>query len=207
MRTISRVRTDFIDFLRLAFAGGLVKANGQTLFRYDPADETVSNLIISGSNVTNPNRLNKEPAILVSRGDVKPEKNTKSLQDSLLEHNWETGYSTHAYVMNCPIIMNCICPNDNEAETLAQLAYILIEKNMPYIRRKFKYRQVDLGGIGNPRILKYEGDGTNVQAWSCGILADVKFHFAYKTKQVEEGLNMLDFRFSDVPITWIDQGE
>lgn len=203
MRTLSVIRKDFIQFLKLVFTDGKIKANGQTIFLYDE-DDKKTGILIKGTSITNPEVLLSKPAIMVSRGDVMPEENTKTLGHNVLSHNWETGVREHGYVMSGPVNLNCLSPRDEEAESLAQIVYTVIEQHKPYLSKTYKYRKINLGVIGKPRILRYEGEGTTVEIWNCPVIAQVSFHFGYRYTQVLNGVGEIDFPFLKPPIAVIE---
>lgn len=204
MQTLSHIRRNVLSFLQESFAGGRVKAAEYgAILRYDP-DPLKTKVLIQTNNVSNPEVLNKKPAILVGRGDVEEAEGTQRLGDNLEKYDFLTGAHTHIDVLEGPIIINCLAANSEEAEVLAMICRTLLRIYKTRFYEQHAYRRLLLGAIGKPRILQYEGEGTKVKVWNCPVIANVTFHIGYTVRPAEEEGDDFCFVSLKPPITWID---
>lgn len=205
METLISLRTNFIKFLRDYFSSGKLKAAGHgNILRWDE-DPKKTRILIRATNIQNPEVLNKTPAILIQRSDIQEAEEYKSLYENATGYDWDTGKTQHTDIMGGEIIFNCLSPNDEEAETLAHIVYSILRMHMRYFRKAYKYRMLRLGGIGKPRIIQYEGEGSQVRVWNCGVIMNVMYHMGFNYKHDTDESVEIEFQFLRPPIHWIEE--
>ena len=193
MQPLAHVRRNFILFLRDFFSSGKIVGIGENqgqVYHWE-ADKDKTGILIQGANVENPEILNHTPAILVSRSDIQHLKEYDTLGKNITGYDWGTGKSTHVNLMACAITISCLSSNPEEAENLAQIVYFILQMHRGYLLKTYKYRKIDLGGIGAPRIIQYEGEGTNVKVWNAGVIANLVFHSVYRYKSKGDNIERL----------------
>ena len=202
MRTLETIRTDFISFLRDYFSSDKLTAGDHGRILHWDEDPNKTKMLIRGGNLPNPQVLNTTPAIIVTRSDITENKEYETLGKSLVDYDWDTGEELHIDLMSGDIIFSCLSANDEQAELIAHIVYGILKMHRQYFYQTYQYRRVSLGGIGKPRIIQGEGEGTKVAVWNCGVVANVVYHFGYRyRKDGEIGTIQLPLR---PPIQWID---
>ena len=182
MQPLAHVRRNFILFLRDFFSSGKIVGMGENQGRVYHWEEDLdkTGILIQGVNVENPEILNQTPALLVGRSDIQPLKEYDSLGKNLDSYDWGTGKKTHITLNGCAITVSCLSSNYEEAENLAQIVFFVLQMHRSFFSSEYKYRKVVLGGIGAPRIIQYEGEGTMTRVWNAGVVINLTFHTGYR---------------------------
>ena len=193
MQPLAHVRRNFILFLRDFFSSGKIVGageNSEEVYHWEK-DKDKTDILIQGANVENPEVLNHMPALLVSRSDIQKRREFEGLGKGIVSHDFGSGKSTHVNLMSCAVTISCLSSNSEEAETLAQIVYFILEMHRSFFAKEYAYRELVLGGIGQPRIIQIEGEGTNVRVWNAGIVINLTFHTGYRIKATGENIDRL----------------
>lgn len=192
MQPLAHVRRNFILFLRDFFSSGKIVGMGenQGVVYHWEQDKDKTGILIQGANVENPEIFKTTPAILISRSDIQELKEYDALGKNITDHDWETGKSRHVSLMGCAITISCLSSNPEEAENLAQIVYFILKMHRSYFYKEYKYRKLVLGGIGAPRIIQYEGEGT-IRVWNAGVIVNLTFHNVYRYKSKGDNIERL----------------
>lgn len=185
MQPLAHVRRNFILFLRDFFSSGKIVGMGdsqETMYHWEE-DKDKTAILIQGANVENPEILNHTPALLINRSDVQKLKEYESMGKDMTSYDWGTGKRTHVGIYSCVVTVSCLSSNQEEAEILAQIAYFVLLMHRGFFMREYNYRDIDLGGIGTPRIIQYEGEGVKgIRVWNAGVPITLSFHQGYRYK-------------------------
>ena len=193
MQPLAHVRRNFILFLRDFFSSGKIvgmEENSGTMYHWE-ADLDKTDIIIQGNRVENPEILNHTPALLVGRSDLQKRREYEGLGKGLSTYDWGTGKKTHINLMSGAVTVSCLSSNEEEAEILAQIVYFILEMHRGYFYKEYKYRELVLGGIGKPRIIQVEGEGTQVRVWNAGVAMNLTFHTGFRIKATGENVDRI----------------
>ena len=202
MQPLAHVRRNFILFLRDFFSSGkIVGPSGDKVYLWD-ANLDRTQIIIQGANVENPEVFKNSPAILVARSDIQELKEYRALGKNLNSYDWGTGKSQHTSTFSVAVTMSCLSSNQEEAENLAQIVYFILQMHRQFFSKMYNYRVVDLGGIGVPRILQYEGENTGMRVWNAAVVLNLVFHTTYRYKATGDNIDRLY-----VPFVHVGEGD